>query len=358
MDVFFTKESKWLEKWNFFLISNEIGSHLQLSDWLNSYSSYGFDFELCICVENKEIIGGFGAVIAKMAFFKFYIVSYGPIVINDAELLNDLILKVYKRAKELKTCYCQINLPFTKNNELFNGIYNENLVLKNLEYFNQGQLFKYVFALNGLNWLNLKQYDDPELLLLDFKSSVRRDIRSSNRKKLEVKFLTNKDDKKKAYDLCIENASRANYSIRDWNGFKETIFNLIDKDYAKFIAAYKDDDMKGAIFLIKSGGFYTYILGGTKKENPDLLVGHFLQWEAIKLSIYEKCRGYNISLGGSKGVKEFKSSFNTESILFESGKHYKVINSFLFLFFVFSNKHLKTYKSKFARALAFLKKNN
>ena len=356
MEVFFTKEPIWLEKWDTFLNSNDVGSHLQLSDWLQSYASYGFDFEVCICTEKNEIVGGFGAVIAKMAFFKFYIVSYGPIVINDAELLNDLILKVYHRANKLKACYCQINMPFTQNKDLFNNLYHQNLVLNSVTSFKEGQLFKYIFPLNGLNWLDLKHYDEPEMLLLDFKSTVRRDIRSAIRKGLEVKFLTNENEIKKAYDLCLENASRANYSIRDWNGFKETIFKLIDKGNAKFIAAYKDDDIKGAILLLKSGGFYTYILGGTKKEKPDLLVGHLLQWEAIKLSIYEKCRGYNISLGGSKGVKEFKSSFNTEAILFENGKYYKVINSFLFSFFIFTNNYLKSYKSKFAKVLAFFKK--
>lgn len=356
MEIFFTKEPEWLQKWDDFQNSNSIGSHLQLSDWLDSYNSYGFDFEVCMVIENNKIIGGFGAVIAKMFFFKFYIVSYGPIVINDSNLLNDLIQKVEYRAKELKTCYCQVNLPFAKNGFEINDFYGKNLVLNNLKPFKSGQLFKYVFPLNGYNWLDLKKYEDSESLLLDFKSSVRRDIRSSIRKGLEVRFLTSEIDVKQAYDLCLENASRANYYIRDWEAFKQTILNLIVKGNAKFLAAYKEDEMKGAIFLIKSGNFYTYILGGTKKEKPDLLVGHFLQWEAIKLSIHEKCRGYNLSLGGSYGVKEFKSSFNTVSIFFENGKYYKVIDSFLFSCFLFFNKHLKSHKNRIAKGLAFFKK--
>jgi lipid II:glycine glycyltransferase (peptidoglycan interpeptide bridge formation enzyme) len=356
MEILFTKEPKWLDKWDAFLNSNDIGSHLQLSDWLSSYTFYGFDFEVCICIDNDKIIGGFGAVIAKMSLFKFYIVSYGPIVVNSSTLLNDLILKVELRAKELKTCYCQINLPITKKSSEINDFYNSSLILDNLQSFKSGQLFKYVFPLNGYNWLSLTNYNEPESLLVDFKSSVRRDIRSSIRKELEVRFLKSEKDIKEAYDLCLENASIANYSIRDWNGFKNTILNLIEKGHAKFIAAYKGNEIKGAILLIKSGNFYTYILGGTKKEKPDLLVGHFLQWEAIKLSIDEKCRGYNISLGGSKGVKEFKSSFATEAILFENGKYYKVMNSFLFLFFNLSNRYLKPYKNSIAKILAFFKK--
>ena len=58
-----------------------------------------------------------------------------------------------------------------------------------------------------------------------------------------------------------------------------------------------------------------------------MLVGHFLQWEALKLSIEEQCIGYNISLGGSDGVVAFKNNFNAQEILFENSKYYKVINS-------------------------------
>ena len=355
MEFLFTKEQKWLDKWDEFLKKENRGSHLQYSHWLQSYKSYGFDYEICVFIKNQEIIGGFGAVIAKFSFFKFYIIAYGPIVKQDNSILEKLIFKVQERAKEIKACYCQINLPFSNNPLIENHVFNNKIQLTNLKLFKSGHLFKFVFSLNGLNWLDLKQYNDPEKLLLDFKSSVRRDIRSAIRKDLTVKFLDSEKDIKAAYNLCQENALRSNYAIRDWDEFKETIFGLIKKGNAKFISANKDNEMKGAIFLIKSGNFYTYILGGTKKEKPDLLVGHFLQWEAIKLSINEKCEGYNISLGGSKGVQEFKNSFNTQNILFENGKYYKVLNSFLFSFFIFFEKYLKPYKKRIAKILAFFK---
>jgi hypothetical protein len=86
------------------------------------------------------------------------------------------------------------------------------------------------------------------------------------------------------------------------------------------------------------------------------LVGHFLQWEALKLSIQEQCSGYNISLGGSKGVLEFKNSFNSEEILFQNSKHYTIINSFLFSFFLYFEKYIKPYKKTIAKVLSFLKK--
>jgi len=344
---FFTKEPIWLDKWDEYLQQSEQGSYILLSDWVKSYASYGFDYELCLFVKDDVIVGGFNAVVARMAFFRFYIIPYGPIATHDdVSILEVLIAKVVQRAEEIKACCCQINLPFLNKGADFSA----------LQDYKSGQLFKYVFSLNGLNWIDLKQYTDAEVLLLDFKSSVRRDIRSSIRKGLTVAYLSDENEIKTAYDLCVANATDRNYAIRDWKDVQESILKLTEKNYAKFIAAYKDGEMKGAIFMVKSGKYYNYLFGGTKKEKPDLLVGHFLQWEAIKLSIDEQCVGYNISLGGSQGVQEFKNSFNTRQVLFENSKHYKVINSFLFSFFLYFEKYIKPYKKTIAKVLSFFKK--
>ena len=74
MDFIITKEEFWLTKWNTFLKNENRGSHLVYSNWLQSYKSYGFDFEVLLFIDNDIIIGGYGAVIAKSLFFKFYII--------------------------------------------------------------------------------------------------------------------------------------------------------------------------------------------------------------------------------------------------------------------------------------------
>ena len=353
MKIIVTKDIKDASKWDEFISNNENGSHLQLSSWLQSYESYGFDYELFIIEENSEIIGGFGAVIAKVLFFKFYIIPYGPIVkeANDT-ILNQLLQAIPQRAKKLKACYCQVSFPAFRKPNLYSDYHN----VSDAMGYKKGNLFKYVYASNGLNWLDFQKYNTTEDILLDFKSSVRRDIRSAVRKKHQVAFLTSESDIKKAYDLCLENAKNNNYNLRDWNSFKKTIVSLIEKGTGKFIAAYKDDDLKGALFLVKSGNYYTYIFGGTKKEKPDLLTGHLLQWEAIQLAFSEKCDGYNISLGGSDGVKEFKSNFISTQYLNENGKFYIVINKKIFKFFLFFDKKVKPQKKNIAAILAFFKK--
>ncbi|WP_395063670.1 lipid II:glycine glycyltransferase FemX [Flavobacterium sp.] len=356
MEIIFTKDSDYKKKWNDFVLNNDRGSHLLLTDWLQSYKNYGFDYELCLAIENEEIIAGYGAVIAKFLFFKFYIIPYGPIdKTANGGVLKLLIDAIAVRAKKIKACYCQFNFPMSSNASFSNHYYQsiDETLFKN---YKKGNLFKFVYSSNGLNWIDLKKYTTEEEILIDFKSTVRRDIRSALRKEQEIKFLTAETDIKQAYDLCLENAKNGNYSLRDWASFKETILKLVQNDKAKFIAAYKDNEIKGAIFLVKSGNYYSYILGGTKKEKPDLLTGHLLQWEAIKLSFNENLDGYNISLGGSDGVKEFKSNFNTTAVDYIDTKYFVVINAIIFKFFLFFEEKVRPLKKNIAKILSVLKK--
>ena len=65
MNFIITKDPKWIQKWDEFLLNESRGSHLIYSQWLQSYASYGFDYEIFIAHEDEVIIGGYGAVIAK-----------------------------------------------------------------------------------------------------------------------------------------------------------------------------------------------------------------------------------------------------------------------------------------------------
>ena len=139
MEVLFTKDKHWLDKWDKFVSTNNNGSHLILSDWLKSYQSYGFDFEIGIFLENEEIIGGFGAVIPKVLFFKFYIVPSKPLVLDGHNLtLEQLIEVISIRSKKLKTCYLQVAFP--SFNEMENET-EENQFLGNSN-FKKGNRFR------------------------------------------------------------------------------------------------------------------------------------------------------------------------------------------------------------------------
>ena len=355
MEILFTKDPHWILKWDKYVTTEDRASHLMLSDWNKSFESYGFEFEICIVLQNDTIIGGFTAVLAKAFFLKFYIVPFGPIVSQGFEVdLNQIIKSVYSRAVSKKCFYAQINIPFS--DKLHPHLMPNTINSPFLESASRGHLFKYVYSSNGLNWKSFETIENENQLLESVKTSLRRDIRSSIRKGLVSKELITYAEIKNGYDLCLKNAKQNNYNLRDWNSFKQTIVSLIDKKSAKFIAAYKDDELKGALFLVKSGNYYTYIFGGTKKEKPDLLVGHFLQFEAMQAVINEKLSGYNISLGGSKGVVQLKNNYADDQLIFENSKYHWVINSFYFKVFLYFEKRLNVHKKFLSKFLSIIKR--
>jgi lipid II:glycine glycyltransferase (peptidoglycan interpeptide bridge formation enzyme) len=355
MEILFTKDAKWLKKWDEYILKQNRGSHLLLSDWNKSFSSYGFSFEVGICVENDTICGGFTAIIAKALFFKFYIVPYGPIVSEGYEKqLDNLITTVPKRANYYNCCYAHITLPFsTTPNPHVYTILPELPALKSAK---EGHLFKFVYSSNGLNWVDFKNATDEEALIDCFKVNMRRNIRSSERKELELKYLNSEEEIKLGYDLCLENAKNNNYSLREWPSFKETLINMVANGTAKFLGAFLENKIKGATLIIKSGNYYTYILGGTVKEKPDVLAGHFLQWQAIKLSFAEGLSGYNISLGGSSGVVQLKNNYADEQIIFEKSKHHWVLKPNYFKVYLLLEKKIKSNRKIVSKVLTLLKK--
>jgi lipid II:glycine glycyltransferase (peptidoglycan interpeptide bridge formation enzyme) len=354
MEIFFTKDKEWLAKWDDYVLNENKGSHLLLSDWNKSFQSYGFDFEIAICLHDDKICGGFTSVIAKALVFKFYIVPFGPIVSLGFEMyLNELISSVQARAKFYHCCYCHISLPLTKNENLhaFLDDKKSSLLLQNAT---NGHLFKYVYSAYGINWIDLKGHHE-ESKIMSLKPSVRRNIRNAYRKDLVFKILSSEVEIENGYSLFVENAKMANYSIRDWTEMRQTLFELNRKGFLKMLAAIKNNELKGVILLVKAGNYYTYILGGSKKEVPDLRTGDFLQWETIKLSLKEGLDGYNISLGGSKGVEEFKNSFNTEQFYFENGHYHWVLKPAYFKIYLALEKHLKTHKKTISKLLSKFK---
>ncbi len=352
MKMLITTDAVWLERWDEFILNDNRGSHLLLSDWLKSFSSYGFEYEVCLAVENDKILGGFGAVVAKALFFKFYIVPFGPIATKGSgEILKTLIDKVHDRASEFDACYAHITLPVST--AVNPHIYDGQIVGLPAE---NGHLFKYVYSSNGLNWVDISQYQSEDAILENLKTYTRRNVRASLRKGLEMRLLETDDDVRAGYDLCLLTASQNGYALRDYASFEPTLRNLIGKGFAKFIGAYKEDVLKGCILLVRGGNYFTYILGGTIKEKPDLLTGHFLQWHAIKLSFENGFDGYNISLGGSPGILDFKAGYATEQILFENSKFHWLLKPGYFSIYLFFDRHLKRHKKSISRLLSLLRK--
>jgi lipid II:glycine glycyltransferase (peptidoglycan interpeptide bridge formation enzyme) len=338
MELLYTKEVKWLNEWDNYLIKNDLGSHLLYSDWLKSYAKYGFDYEILILKNKDKIIGGFGAVIAKSLFFKFYIVPHGPIVLQGFEKeLDKIIVSLKDRAKKLSCCYVQYSLPLSNDALIEKQTYSYE-VLKSINNLGKkGNLFKYVYSSYGINWVDFNTTNTADELLLQLSSQVRRNINLSYKNNAIIEFASTEKECREAYALIEENAKEGGYAVRSFNDFKETIVEMIAKGTAFLMTAKVGYEIKGSAFFVKSGNYFTYISGGTKKEKPDLKIGYLLHWEIIKKGYQFGFSGYNISMGGSKGVVEFKAKFNTKSLLFEAPHYHVILSPILFKIYLILN---------------------
>ncbi len=355
MEIIFTKSKKWLDKWDDFITKNDKGNHLNFSDWLASYGSYGFDYEICIAIGEDEIIGGYGAVIAKFLFFKFYIISSGPVVGKNYEnKISDIIIEMKNRAQKLGCCYFQFSFPVANNQEIIPFVYPESNF--NLPFdIKKGAFFKHVYPSYGINWIPFDGCESKEELLKKFSIQVRRNIKLSYQNNPIIDFVTEEKECKLAYELIEQNAQKGNYSVRSFNDFGSTILSLIKKGKAFFVVAKVNNEIKGVSILVDTGKYLTYITGGTSKEKPDLKLGYLLHWEAIKKSFDLGYSGYNISMGGSKGVVEFKAKFNTKTIYFNDPHHYFVLNPFLFKIYSLLNIILAKNKKTLIKLYQFFK---
>ncbi|WP_400078012.1 lipid II:glycine glycyltransferase FemX [Winogradskyella sp. R77965] len=357
-DLIFTKDEQWLKKWDDFVVTHTKGSHLVLSAWLSSYATYGFDFEVGLIINEDEIVGGCGVVIPKFSFFKFYIIPHGPILSEAyVQNFNPVLHQLKKRAKFLKCCYAQISIPLSSNQLILRHTYLPKSINIEKTGFKQGKGFKHVYCTYGLNWLDINGINDESELLACLNSHARRNIKTAYRNNLILKKATTKETIKEAYELVELNARNSGYDTRSFNEVKESISNLIADGLGFFLVAYKDEVIKGSAFFIKTSGSITYLFGGTLKEKPDLKVGYFLHWEAVRLAISGNCYGYNISMGGSKGVLRFKKQFNTEQLFYQSPHYYVVINKPIFGMFELFEKYLKRYKKTISILLSKFTKN-
>lgn len=343
----YTKEEKWIKKWNSFVLSDERSSFLQSSYRVNTYRKYGMDWELLICIDEKEnILLGSANVIVKLPFFKLYISSYGP-TISSYKIVSKLeydefFYQFNIRAKELNAFVAQITVPIDLS---------VNYKLKSID----GKIFTNITNPQYKNIINLKANDkwlEKEDLIGTFLSKGRRDVRASYRKGLVSKYPTTEKELQEAYS-CIEiNAKNKGYNVRGWNEMKDLIKESVKDKTAFIVSAWYDNKIQGAILLEKSHNKLSYTMGGVYRHSPDLLTGYFLQVEAMLLAQKLNIGFYDISYGGPKEVQRFKKMF--KPILNESYKtiHFKHSNIKYFIF----NKFYNILKSKIPKIISIKNK--
>jgi hypothetical protein len=257
------------------------------------------------------------------------------------------------RAQAVGACMIQVTLPMGSQSCRPMYRWNEDYIPPG---FQLGNAFKYVYSSPGFNWVDLTGQNTLEGLIESFPSaSFRRDVRSGMRKNEQLSCATTSEEVALAYALCQENADENGYQIRSWSDIGGTLLVLIGKGRLKLLTTTSDGQLKGAGLFLKAGQYYTYVMGGTKKEKPTRHTGHYLQMKALEMALQEGMDGYNISLGGSEGVKAFKGSFGTVPYYFNEGTYYRVLKPIRFKIFRYFDTWIKPYKGHIAKLLKRIK---
>jgi lipid II:glycine glycyltransferase (peptidoglycan interpeptide bridge formation enzyme) len=355
-----TNEEYWCSLWDKFLGNNKKGHYLQLSDWLKSYQAYGFDWFLILNISSDDKInGGVGCIFINILGFKILICPAGPIIKDDE---NEIVLIQYidrfkKEGVERNCIFAQINLLSSDSLSI-----HTNLPLKDkLDGFIFGTVINEISIIDKLRLVDLspfyllKKEEFEEEIFKTYPTKKRTNIRRSLRNNLELRYATTENEIHEAYK-CFENtALEEGYTIRSWKDIRPSIINEINQGFAFMLTAHLENNIKGAVLLINTGQRLTYMMGGTKKEKPDIMVGTFLHWHAILLTKELNYCSYDMSPGGSKGVIEFKKSFNAYNINI-STPGYWILNRFKFKIFVLIYKYIRPYKNLISRILSKIKK--
>jgi len=348
------------DRWDKFNSESPRGIYLQSSDWLKSYSSYGFDCKLLLVESSeREIVGGMGVVIASVGPFRVFVSPFGPVLSTDSEVLISKISEEFrKEAKRAGAFLAQLSFP---NSEEASPQFDAHLLpLASLsdafKESKKGSIFKYVTGISGFRAVSLfpKAKQAYELVRENYKPATRRDVNKSARMSHELRFARQAEDIKTAYALIELNAETQGYAVRSWADFGQTLISMIQKGCCFMPCCWNEGELKGTLMVFDVGKKLHYIMGATLREEKDLMVGHFLQDQVIQIGIRKGYDFYDISMGGSTGVVRFKEGFGGDVVRL-SEPRYWVLKPIQFSIFRKLLPFVQKNKSKIAGILSKLK---
>jgi len=260
-----------------------------------------------------------GVVVAKAGPLKIHIVNYGPVLSEGNEKLTEILVNEFLKSARSKGAFlAQLAFPAQADQE--------NPPSKHLLCSSQweshfpnskkGLIFKYVTGLSAFRSVNLfpGSSDTYEKVRANYKSATRRDVNKAQRMGNELYFPTSAAEIKEAYELIELNAENQGYSVRSWQDFGPTLIAMIENGQCLFVCCKNEMTLKGGLIIFDVGQKLHYIMGATLREKKDLMVGHFLQDQVIRIGIEKGYDFYDISMGGSPGVVKFKEGFGGEVI--------------------------------------------
>ena len=234
-------------------------------------------------------------------------VPRGPIGdIHNEETWKELTEKIKSIAKKYKAFVIIIEPNIRKDDENF-----KELVTK-LGYKINSKAIKFEQEIQARHnfRLNLENKTEEEVFK-EFSSKTRYNIRLAIKKGVRIEER-NKRGIEEFYKLMQETGKRDHFRIRPKEYF-ETILEQFPEETKIFIAYYEKKPIAG-IMPILYGNKMWYLYGASANENRNLMPNYLLQWEMIKLAIYQNCkvydfRGVSMEHGEEDGLYRFKKGF-------------------------------------------------
>lgn len=135
---------------------------------------------------------------------------------------------------------------------------------------------------------------NPNALYDSLSKETRYDIRKSEKNDLELEIVNNFSSFKEYSELAFSTRLRAGEKRKENPLFVEKFWNnMYDKGYLKVFLARKGEELLGAIEnLVFNKNVIQY--GIVNSPKTQLLGGTFLTWNAIKWSVENNCRTYDM----------------------------------------------------------------
>jgi lipid II:glycine glycyltransferase (peptidoglycan interpeptide bridge formation enzyme) len=177
-----------------------------------------------------------------------------------------------------------------------------------------------------------------EVALKSMNQQWRRNIKKAGKAGVEVRRL-GPEAVGTFYDLYAETAERDHFLPRAKPYFEQMTKAFDQGGNAKITGrlyeAHVDGDVLASAFMVRVGGMFSYLYGGSTSRNRDARASNALQWAAIQDAIEDGCtaydfRGFNTSLGASSpltGLLLFKLGAGAD-VIEHVGERELVLNTF------------------------------
>ena len=294
------------EQFDTFVKANALdGGLLQLWSWGDFKSPDSFVVKRIGIVDSENNIL-VAATILKQKFARFFKIFYSP----RGPVLNTSLLKDEEKVHEvLKLLFENIHVLSKKENVLMLRVD----PAWDIHYIRKNILEDFHFLpcprdIQPRHTLLVPLQREEELILKNFKSKTRYNLRLAKRKGVTVKMFSNQEVFPEWMKLINKTAKRQNFKMHSESYFKNLFETMIGNDQLFLFVAYYENQAIAMNLVLRSGRFVYYLYGATEDTYRNVMAPYLLHWEIIQHFKEAGCEYYDLwgisNTSSYKGVQD------------------------------------------------------